>query len=117
MRRGGPEGQVAEDLLDHRGLFDEGDDAHPSGTAGTHERIDFIDLLDEACPGALRGSARDFGELWGRKRVWQNGQRRRRDRRGAPGIDHLQSRGDTLPDVRDQWSSIGNIRRSRSLRR
>jgi len=31
--------------------------------SGTHEWIDFIDLLDEPGPRALRGSARDCGEF------------------------------------------------------
>jgi hypothetical protein len=39
MRRGRPQGQVAENLLDHRGLFNERDDSHGSGASGTHERI------------------------------------------------------------------------------
>ena len=61
MGRGRPQGQVAEDLLDHCWLLDEGDDAHGTCAAGTHERIHFVDLLDEARPRALRGRARDFG--------------------------------------------------------
>ena len=39
MGRGRPEGQMAEDLLDHCGLFDEGDDAHGACASRTHERI------------------------------------------------------------------------------
>jgi len=46
---------MAEDLLDHCGLLDEGDDAHEACASGTHERIDFVHLLDEARPGPLRG--------------------------------------------------------------
>jgi hypothetical protein len=63
MHWGGPQGQVAEDLLDHRGLFDNGDDAHGSGTAETHERIDVTPLLDEPGPGTLGGGARDSSEF------------------------------------------------------
>ena len=55
MGRGRPQGQVAEDLLDHCWLLDEGDDAHGTCAAGTHERIHFVDLLDEARPGHFRG--------------------------------------------------------------
>jgi hypothetical protein len=39
---------MGQDLLDRCGLFDERDDAHGSAAAGTHERIDFVDLRDEA---------------------------------------------------------------------
>jgi len=38
---------VAEDLLEHRGLVDRRNESHCSSASGTHERIDFIDLLDE----------------------------------------------------------------------
>jgi hypothetical protein len=45
---------MAEDLLDHCRLFNEGDDAHGTCASGTHERIDFVHLPNEARPGALR---------------------------------------------------------------
>ena len=48
MRRARPQGQVAENLFDHGRLFNEGDDPHGSGASGTHARIDFVHLLDEA---------------------------------------------------------------------
>jgi hypothetical protein len=63
MGRGRPEAEVGQDVLDHDRLFNKCDDPHGSGAAGTHEWIDFIDLLDEPGPGTLRGRARDFGEL------------------------------------------------------
>ncbi len=77
MRRGGPQAEVAQDLLDHRGLFDEGDDAHGSGTAGTDERIDFVHLLDEARPGALRGRCGDLTEFLDGRRLLSLGVFRR----------------------------------------
>ena len=38
---------MAEDLLEHRGLVDRRNESHCSSASGTHERIDFVDLLDE----------------------------------------------------------------------
>jgi hypothetical protein len=58
MGRGrGAGAEVREDLVDHRRLGDEGDDAHRAVAGGTGERIDFEDLLQEGRPsvGGLRG--------------------------------------------------------------
>jgi hypothetical protein len=46
---------MAEDLLDHCRLSNKRNDPHGAGTAGTHEWIDFVPLLDQPRPGALGG--------------------------------------------------------------
>lgn len=48
VRRGRPQGQVAENLFDRLKPFNERDDSQCSGASWTHERIDFVDLLDAA---------------------------------------------------------------------
>jgi len=58
MRRGRPHPQVGENLLDHRGLLDEGDDPHGARTAWADEGIDLVNLLDQPCPGALARKVR-----------------------------------------------------------
>jgi hypothetical protein len=45
---------MAENLLDHGGLFNECDDSRGTSAAGARKRIDFVHLLDEARPGARR---------------------------------------------------------------
>jgi hypothetical protein len=45
---------MAEDLLDHCGLLDEGDDAHGTCASGTHERIRLVyGTLQPMSPSAL----------------------------------------------------------------
>jgi hypothetical protein len=39
---------VGEDLFDHLGLFDAGDEPHWSRTPRADERIHLVDLLDQA---------------------------------------------------------------------
>ena len=53
---GGAGSEVGEDLVDHRRLRDEGDDAHRAVAGGTRERVDLEDLLEERRPpaGGLR---------------------------------------------------------------
>jgi len=52
---------MREDLLNDLGLLDEGDDPHGSATAGTHEGVHLVDLLDQTSPGALRcGGGHDW---------------------------------------------------------
>ena len=46
--------QVVEDAVDHRGLGDEGDDAHLVAASGTRERIDLEDAPQQLGPAALR---------------------------------------------------------------
>ncbi len=53
----GPQAEVGEDLLDHLRLLDEGDDPHCSRTAGAHEGVYFVDLLDQASARASRLSS------------------------------------------------------------
>ncbi len=48
-----PQPQVAEDLLDDRGLVNERDDANRPFTAWTHARISLIDFLNQICPALL----------------------------------------------------------------
>ena len=43
---------MGEDLVDHRGLRDEGDDAHRAVAGGTGERVDLENLLQEGRPSA-----------------------------------------------------------------
>lgn len=59
----GPQPEVPEDLFDDLGLLDEGDGPHGARAAGTHEGVHFIDLLDQMCPGALRGRGGDLTEF------------------------------------------------------
>lgn len=54
MGWGTPQRRTAENLPDHHGLAKEDNETHSSGAAAAHERIDVVDLLDEARPGALR---------------------------------------------------------------
>jgi hypothetical protein len=54
---------VGENLLDHRWLLDQGDEPHFSTTPGTHQRIDVVDLLDDASTGALRRGVGDRAEI------------------------------------------------------
>ena len=54
MAGGRPEAEVGQDLLDHVGLLDEGDDAHWSTTPGADQRVHLADLLDEARPSVIR---------------------------------------------------------------
>jgi hypothetical protein len=49
--RSGGEAQVLEDLADHGGLFDHGDDPHGPSTPRTDQRIHLVDLADQAGPG------------------------------------------------------------------
>ena len=53
MRGDRPDSQVGENLLDHRGLLDEGVEPHWSRAPGADERIHLVDVLDEPCPGGL----------------------------------------------------------------
>ncbi len=53
MRRGWPQPQVAEDLLDDVGLINKGNDAHGAPAPLTHQRISLIDLLDQLGPALL----------------------------------------------------------------
>ncbi|WP_434481137.1 hypothetical protein [Gemmatimonas sp.] len=53
VRRTGSAGSaVGEDLVDHRRLGDECDDAHGAVAAGTRERVDLEDLLKQGRPPA-----------------------------------------------------------------
>jgi len=63
MRRGGPKGEVPEELSDHLRLCEEDDEPHWARTAGTHEGVHLVHLLDQPCPGALRGRGGDLAEL------------------------------------------------------
>jgi hypothetical protein len=47
-----PELEVSQDLLDDRGILDEGDDAQSAAAFGAGEGISKVDLANEACPGA-----------------------------------------------------------------
>jgi len=49
-RRAGPE--VGEDLVDHRRVGDEGDEAHRAVAGLAHERVDLEDLLQQRRPPA-----------------------------------------------------------------
>jgi len=44
--------EVGEDLVDHRRLRNEGDDAHRAVAGGTGERVDLENLLQEDRPSA-----------------------------------------------------------------
>ncbi|OGB93581.1 MAG: hypothetical protein A2Z31_04000 [candidate division NC10 bacterium RBG_16_65_8] len=44
LRRGRPQSEVSEKLLEHRGLLEEGDDPHGARTARTHQGINFRDF-------------------------------------------------------------------------
>ena len=57
MCRAGAE--VGEDLVDHRRLRDEGDDAHRAAAGGTGERVDLENLLQEDRPSASGLGRRD----------------------------------------------------------
>ena len=63
MGGGGPHPEVSQDLLDHLGVFDAGDEPHWSRTPRADERVHLIDLRDQPRPGALRGRRGDFAEL------------------------------------------------------
>ena len=51
---GGVGPEVGEDLVDHRRLRDDGDDAHRAVAAGTGERVDLENLLKQGRPPAGR---------------------------------------------------------------
>lgn len=54
-RRGPPRSagaEVSEDLVDHRSLRTERDDAHRAAAGGTRERVDLEALLEQDCPPA-----------------------------------------------------------------
>jgi len=63
MRRGRPKGEVPEELSDHLRLDEEGDGPHWARTAGTHEGVHLVHLLDQPCPGALRDRGGERAEL------------------------------------------------------
>jgi hypothetical protein len=50
--RGDARAEVGEDLVDHRGLGDEGDDPHRAMAGRARERVDFEDLLKQGRPPA-----------------------------------------------------------------
>lgn len=78
MRRGRPHPQEGENLLDHRGLLDEGDDPHGARTAWADEGIDLVNLLDQPCPGALARKVRSpFGLFLPTRRRGHVGRRNR----------------------------------------
>jgi hypothetical protein len=56
--RCGGEAQVGEDLPDDRRTLDDGDDFHRPAALGTEQRIDLVDLADQARPRSahLQGS-------------------------------------------------------------
>ena len=47
---------MGENLPDDRRALDDGDDLHPPPATRTEERIDLVDLADEAGPSRLRAS-------------------------------------------------------------
>ena len=52
---GGSDREVGQDLLDYRGLVNEGDDPHGAATSGAHQGIGLVNPSDELRPPVLGG--------------------------------------------------------------
>ncbi len=55
---GGPQPEVTEDLLDDRGLVNEGDDSHGDTLLGAEQGIGVVALFDEVRPPSMVGVGR-----------------------------------------------------------
>lgn len=53
--------EVTQDLGDHPGLGDEGDDPYRLAAARAHERVNLVDTADQRCPRPPQGAALEIG--------------------------------------------------------